>query len=294
MNVAQIRAQTKGDVVPGGRAGHKGRTTKTALIPALFAAVPQIFAQSPPARPTFDRFEVATITPTAPDWRGGAYFRMQGGHLFVVKNYSVQVLVAMAWNLPTRLVSGGPAWSRTDRYDIAAATPGAIQPDRDEQMSMLRALIADRFQLTFHRETKTMPVYELVVANNAPKMKRSDGPPPDGRPALIFTLFPERRARLPVRDATIAEFASLLPHGAVDRPVVDKTGLTSRYDFVLDWAPDEGDFDGMMMSRPPLPDDSAEPGLFEAVQRQLGLKLIATRGPMETIVLDRVERPSDN
>lgn len=268
--------------------------SRTGLFPALVVAACQVFAQSPPPRPAFDRFEVATITPTAPDWRGGAYFKMQGGHLFIVKNYSVQTLVAAAWNLPTRLVSGGPSWSSTDRYDVAATTPGALQPDRDEQMAMLRGLLSDRFNLTFHRESKTMPVYELVVANSGPKMKSSGGPPPDGRPALIFTLFPERRARLPVRDATMAEFASLLPHGAVDRPVVDKTGLTGRYDFVLEWAPDEGDFDGMMRARPPLPDDAAEPGLFEAMQRQLGLKLIATKGPIETMVLDRVERPSDN
>ena len=258
------------------------------------AAACQMSAQTPVARPPFDRFEVAKITPTAPDWRGGAYFRMQGGHLFIVKNYSVQILVAMAWNVPTRLVSGGPAWSTTDRYDIAATTPGSIQPDRDEQLSMLRALLADRFKLTFHREAKTMPIYELMVANGGPKIKSSDGPPPDGRPALIFTLFPERRARLPVRDATMAEFASLLPHGAVDRPVLDKTGIAGRYDFVLDWAPDESDFDGMMRTRLPLADDSAEPGLFEAIQQQLGLKLVPTRGPIETIVLDHVDRPSEN
>jgi uncharacterized protein (TIGR03435 family) len=251
-------------------------------------------AQSPVTRSPFDRFEVATITPTAPDWRGGAYFRMQGGHHFVVKNYSVQSLVAAAWNLPTRLVSGGPAWSSTDRYDIVAGTPGALQPDRDEQLAMLRVLLSDRFKLTFHRETRTIPIYELMVANSGRKMKRSEGPPSDGRPALIFTLFPERRARLPVRDATIAEFASVLPHGAVDRPVVDKTGIAGRYDFVLDWAPDESDFDGMMRTRLPLADDSAEPGLFEAVQQQLGLKLVPTRGPIETIVLDHVDRPSDN
>jgi uncharacterized protein (TIGR03435 family) len=268
--------------------------SKTILIAAISVAVCPTFAQSPSPRPAFDRFEVATITPTAPDWRGGAYFRMQGGHFFIVKNYSVHTLVAMAWNLPTHLVSGGPAWSSTDRYDIAATTPGALQPDRDEQMFMLRALLSDRFKLTFHREAKTLPVYELMVATSGPKINSSDGPPSDGRPALIFTLFPERRARLPVRDATMAEFASLLSHGAVDRPVVDKTGLTGRYDFVLDWAPDESDFDGMMRARPALAEDSAEPGLFEAVQQQLGLKLVPTRGPIETMVLDHVERPSDN
>lgn len=197
---------------------------KTVLVPALAVATYQVFAQSPITRPPFDRFDVATIKPTAPDWKGGAYFRMQSGHRFIVQNYTVQSLVAAAWNLPTRLVSGGPAWSSTDPYDIVASTPGELRPDRDEQMSMLRTLLLERFKLTFHRETKTFPVYELRVANNGPKMKQSEGPPPEGRPALIFGLSPVRRARLPARDATMAEFASVLPHGAVDVPWWTKQG----------------------------------------------------------------------
>ena len=267
---------------------------KTILVPVFVVATYQVFAQPPITRPAFDHFDVATIKPTAPDWKGGAYFRMQGGHRFIVQNYTVQSLVAAAWNLPTRLVSGGPAWSSTDSYDIVAGTPGELPPDRDEQMSMLRKLLLERFKLTFHRETKRILIYELRVANSGPKMKQSEGPPPEGRPAPVFSLFPVRRARLPARDATMAEFASVLPHGAVDRPAVDKTGLTGRYDFVLDWAPDESDFDGMMRALPPLADDSSEPGLFTAVQQQLGLKLVPARGPIDTIVLEHVERPADN
>jgi uncharacterized protein (TIGR03435 family) len=159
---------------------------------------------------------------------------------------------------------------------------------------MLRNLLADRFKLTFHREEKEFSIYALTVASGGPKVKKSDGPPSDGRPALVYRMFPERRALLPARDATMAELASVMQQGPVDRPVVDMTGLTGRYDFSLDFAPDEGAFFGMMATRPPLPDDEAKPDLFTAVQQQLGLKLVATRGPVEVFIIDQAERPSAN
>jgi uncharacterized protein (TIGR03435 family) len=161
-------------------------------------------------------------------------------------------------------------------------------------MRMLRNLLVDRFQLKFHREQKEMSIYTLTVANGGSKVKKSDGEPSGGRPALVYRLFPERRALLPVRDATMAEFASVLQHGPVDRPVIDKTALPGRYDFDLDWAPNEDEFGGMMSAHPPLPDDRAKPDLFAAIQQQLGLRLLATRGPVETIVIDKAERPSEN
>jgi uncharacterized protein (TIGR03435 family) len=253
-----------------------------------------MFAQTPAIGPASGGFEVAAINPTAPDWNGGAAFTMQGGHRFIVRNYTLKSLVGAAYDLPTRLVSGGPAWINTEHYDIVAETPGEVRPGVDEQMSMLQNLLVDRFRLTFHREQKELPIYTLTVASSGSKMKKSDGPPSDGRPALVFRLFPERRALLPVRDATMAEFASVLQHGPFDRPVVDKTALAGRYDFDLDWAPGEGEFGGMMSARPPLPDDSSKPDLFTAVQQQLGLRLLATRGPVQTFVVDRAERPSEN
>jgi uncharacterized protein (TIGR03435 family) len=181
----------------------------------------------------------------------------------------------------------------TEHFDIVAETAGSVRPNVDEQMSMLRQLLIDRFQLTFDRPQKEMPIYTLTVANGGPKIKKSEGEPSDGRPALVFRLFPERRALLPVRDATIAEFVSVLQHGPVDRPVVDKTALAGRYDFDLDWAPNEDEFGGMMSARPPLAEDSAKPDLFAAIQ-QLGLRLLSTRGPVDTFVIDSAERPSDN
>jgi uncharacterized protein (TIGR03435 family) len=260
---------------------------------AFIVAITGIFAQSPAIRPASGGFEVATIKPTARDWHGGAYFTMQGGHRFVVQNYTLKSLVGAAWELPARLISGGPTWINDEHYDIVAETSGSVRPNVDEQMSMLRNLLIDRFQLKYHRPENEIPIYTLTVAINGSKMKKSEGEPPEGRPALVFRLFPERRALLPVRDATMAEFASVLQHGPVDRPVVDKTALSGRYDFDLDWAPNEDEFSGMMSTRPPLADDSAKPDLFAAVQ-QLGLRLQATRGPVETFVIDNATRPSDN
>ncbi len=265
------------------------------LVAALVLSGIGTFAQPPAVQPPSGEFEVATVKPTAPDWRGGAYFTMQGGHRFVVQNYTLKSLVGAAWDLPMRLISGGPAWVNAEHYDIVAETPGnAGRPDTDKQMSMLRNLLIDRFQLTFHREQKELPIYILTLSNSGPKMTKSDGPPSAGRPALVFRLFPERRALLPVHDATMAELASALQRGPLDRPVVDKTGLSDRYDFDLDWAPNEDEFFGMMSARPPLSDDEAKPDIFAAIQQQLGLRLTPTRGAVETFVIHNAQRPSDN
>src|SRR5579863_2800949 len=118
---------------------------------AILISASGVLAQTPAARPTFDAFEVATIKP-AVDEQSGAFIRMQSAHRFYVKNYSLKSLVGAAYNLTPRAISGEPAWAVSDHYDILAGTPGEVQPSLDEQMSMLRKLLADRFRLTFHRE----------------------------------------------------------------------------------------------------------------------------------------------
>jgi len=115
-----------------------------------------------------------------------------------------------------------------------------------------------------------------------------DGPP-QGAPPLIFVLSPEI-VTLPGRDATMAELASVMQRAALDRPVIDKTGLSGRYDFDLEWTPDESQFGGALHP----PNTEAKPGLFAAMQQQLGLRLEATKGPVNTIVIDQAIRPSEN
>jgi uncharacterized protein (TIGR03435 family) len=282
-----------------------------------------MFAQSPIARPKFDEFEVATIKPTAPDWDGGRYMRMQTAHQFAVKNFAPRLLLAAAYNLTPGAISGGPAWVDSDHFDILAEAPGEVRPSTDEQMTMLRqllrnspaqlslarrklgkfltvrmaepalcGLLTDRFKLTFHREKKEFSIYALMVAKGGPKLKESTVSPdatPEGPPPLVF-LLSSQGARLAGRNATMAALAAVMQRSALDRPMVDQTELSGRYDFDLDWAPDETHFGGQVRGTPASP----KVDLFAAIQEQIGLRLEATGAPIETLVIDRIERPSAN
>jgi uncharacterized protein (TIGR03435 family) len=245
--------------------------------------------QSNTPRPQFDAFEVATIKPVDPDAKAGRYIIMQGTHRFVEKAYTLKLLIAAAYDLNPRAISGGPAWIESEHYDIVAVTPGEVRPTHDEQMSMLRSLLADRFKLTFHREEKVFSIYELTVAKSGPKLKASTAPP-DDPPALISTVYPQRIV-MPARNATMSDLARLMQRAILDRPVVDKTGLSGRYDFDLEWAPDETQFGGEV---PAASAEAPSPPLFSAIQQQLGLRLEATRGPIAALVVDKAERPSAN
>jgi len=252
-------------------------------IAALFIAAGALLAQS---------FEVATIKPSTLDWpAGGRFMRMQTAHQFVAKNYTLRVMLAAAYSLTPAAISGGPAWVDSDRYDILAEVPGHVRPTTEEQMSMLRKLLSERFSLTFHREEKEFSLYALTVARNGSRLTPSTpDPSPEGSPPLVFVLSLDG-ARLTARDATMGELAWVMQRSALNRPVVDKTGLTGRYDFNLEWTPDETQFDGNV---PPANPDHPKPDLFAAMQQQLGLRLEATRGPIEAMVIDKIERPSEN
>ena len=251
--------------------------------------------QSPAPSAVFDAFEVATIKPTDPDdVNPGRYIRMQSAHIFQVKNYTVNGLIAAAYSLTPRAISGGPSWTESEHYEIIAKTPGDPRPTWDDQMAMLRQLLADRFGLTIHREKKTFPVYEITVAKGGSKLKDSTALP-DESSNVTSTVHPAAAGGidyvfLPARNVTLAQFASVLQRAILDRAVVDHTGLTGRYDFDLEWTPDETQFAGELT---PVSPDSGKPAFVPALQR-LGLKIEATRAPIEAIVIDRVARPSDN
>ncbi len=266
----------------------------TVFIPlaaaALLAAVCTLVAQSPASRGEtvpFVAFDVATIKPAAPG--PGRYIRMQSAHRFFAKNYTVKGLIGAAYNLTPRAISGGPAWIDSEAFDILAGTPGQTQPGLDDQMSMLRKLLADRFQLVFHREPKEMSVYALSVAKGGAKLKPSTAAP-DALPELVGVVYPDRVA-VPARNATMAQFVSMLQRAVLDRPVLDQTGLAGKYDFDLEWKPDETQYGGQL---PPPSPDSNKPDLFAALQLQLGLKLEGTRGTVQAIAIDIVSRPSEN
>jgi uncharacterized protein (TIGR03435 family) len=250
--------------------------------------------QSPAGRPKLDAFEVATIKPTSPDWSGGRYIRMEGAHEFVARNHVLRTLIAAAYNLNPKTVSGGPSWADSNHFDIVAETPGDTPPSYYEQMTMLQKLLADRFGLTFHREQKQLPVYALRVANGPAKLKTNTASPdsfPQGPPPLIFSVS-STTIKLPARYASMAELASVFQRAVLDRPVLDETGLSGRYDFDLEFMPDETEWGGAFAGRENIASD--KPGLYTAIQEQLGLKLEATTGPVETLVIDRIEPPSPN
>jgi uncharacterized protein (TIGR03435 family) len=263
--------------------------TIAALIVSTSGILAQTPSQPPSPRPKFDAFEVATIKPVEPADKSPRYIKMDGPHRFVEKYYTLKLLIAAAYDLNPKTISGGPSWVDSDHYDILALTPGEVRPSHDEQMSMLRNLLTDRFKLTFHREQKDFSIFELEVARSGPRLKKSTAAP-DDPPALISTVYPQR-ILLPARNATMRDFTSLLQRALLDRPVVNKTGLTGKYDFDLEWAPDSSQFGGDIA---PASADAPSAPFFTAIQQQLGLKLEATRGPVDALVVDHAEPPSAN
>jgi uncharacterized protein (TIGR03435 family) len=264
--------------------------------PIGLALLVGVLATAQTIRPVFSAFEVATIKPAGPDDpRAGRYIRMQSAHRFEAKNYTVNGLVAAAYDLNPRAISGGPAWSGSDRYEIIAVAPSDLRPTYDEQMVMLKKLLADRFNLTFHREKKEFSIYELTVARGGPMITTSTALS-DEASNVTSTLYPASsggidHALLPAHNVTMQQFASVLQRAILDRPVVDKTGLSSRYDFDLEWTPDESQFGGQLPSGAP---DSDKPGLFAAVQQQLGLRIEPAKGSLDALVIEGLHRPSEN
>jgi uncharacterized protein (TIGR03435 family) len=156
---------------------------------------------------------------------------------------------------------------------------------RDQARVILQAVLADRFRLKVHRETKDLPVYALAVGKKGPTMKESA---PDVKFAAGFEMLPF--ARMTNRKTTMIQLAGFLSVYA-GRPVVDRTGLTGSYDFTLEW-----NLDDVQQREPGVPGGAnpARPSLFTAVQEQLGLKLEPSRAPIEVLVIDHAEKPSEN
>ncbi len=193
-------------------------------------------------------------------------------------------------------LSGGPAWINSERYDINAKADG--NPSKEVMNGpMLQALLEDRFNLRIHRETKEVPVYALMVAKNGSKLKPfvegscGDGQDEKPRCGLGGVQMAGGNLTLEARKMGLAEFAKNVL-SVLDRPVVDKTGVTGLFDFHLEFAPDETT---PVLPRLKISDDAAAgPSIFTAIQEQLGLRLEPAKGPGEFLIIDSVERPSEN
>jgi uncharacterized protein (TIGR03435 family) len=156
---------------------------------------------------------------------------------------------------------------------------------------MLQKLLTERFKLTFHKEKKELSAYSITVGKNGARLTKSEGDP-NGLPGLGFRGL----GKLVVRNATISDFAGLMQTVVLDRPVVDQSGLAGRFDFTLDWTPEPSQFGGRggQAPQPGADDPAAPPDLFTAIVAQLGLKLESAKLPVDVLVIDKVEKPSDN
>jgi uncharacterized protein (TIGR03435 family) len=244
------------------------------------------------AQQTAAKFEVASVRPNKSGTRGYG-FNPQGNRL-TATNVSLFALVEWAYEMEDFRVSGGPAWMKSDRFDIAAeseGTPSIAQLRLMFQRLMLQQLLADRFHLQLHRQTKELPVYELSVAKGGSKLKegRCIGTPGPANPC--GGTSGSARGTLIGRAVSAQTIAKDLS-GVLSRVVLDKTMLRGEYDFDLMWTPDETFARG-----PGDPDAPAEPNgpsIFTALQEQLGLTLKAAKGLVDVLVIDRAEIPDEN
>jgi uncharacterized protein (TIGR03435 family) len=190
------------------------------------------------------------------------------------------------YDVHDKQIVDAPAWLGTEFFDIVGVADLPGTPDLEQLKTMERKLLVDRFQLKFHWETREMSAYVLTVGKGGARLggsKDLDGPP-------SFRGRPDQAMK--GRNLTMANFAQLLQSGIMDRPVVDHTELVGKYDFEVRWTPDQTEFGGHF----PAGTDSADapPGIFTALQEQLGLKLSAEKTAVRVMVIDRVEQPSAN
>ncbi len=262
---------------------------------ALARATPEtawtIPEPTPPPKPMDPKsnptFEVATIKPSRPDAQG-RMFRLQGSQV-VTHNTSFNNLFSFAYDMHERQIVGGAPWMDADKYDITGKPDVPGQPNLTQMKIMMQKLLTERFQLKFHRDKKELSVYTIVIPPKTTH-KLTPSQSSGSTPGLMFP----RLGMLPARNATMAEFAQVMQGAVFDRPVVDKTGLEGRFDFTLNWTPDEFQFASLGGVRPGQIPDDGTPNIFKAFQEQLGLKLEATKAPADVLVIDRSEKPSDN
>ena len=299
-------------------------------LAALLLTVAVLFAQSEKKKLTFD---VVSIKPNT----SGDNRRMIGnppGGRFTTTNVPLRQLIVLAYGdrsaggpPPDVQITGLPGWAMTDGYDVQAQPEAGFTSTPPQTQEMLQAMLEDRFKLKIRRETKSAPIYALVVGKDGVKMKLSEdqtpfnpaGPPPGGPPpgaqgrvgiggpggpppppgaGPVPMTGPVQRGmimmglgQLRAGAQTAASFAGLLTAQA-GRKVVDKTGLTGLYDIDLKWTPEQ------LPNGAPLPPgieiDSTGPTLFTAIQEQLGLRLAPETGQVDTFVVESVQRPSEN
>jgi uncharacterized protein (TIGR03435 family) len=276
-------------------------------IAVAIVTAPRAWTQQPTARP---QVEVAVIRLSV---AGGDHGNVSINPVrFVVRNLSIQRLIYIAYKVKADQIIGGPKWVNSDPYDITATVEDM---SGDNFPLMLQMLLEDRFKLKVHRDTKEGAVYDLTLAKGGVKMqstkqgtcvpldlsKKRPPPTPDERRCGSWTVnAPGLRngTGIPMTDTAGVGFQSLTGQLSLvlDKPVIDKTGLSGLFDVDLKWSPDE-----TAVPSPPSGDSGQSaaavdegPSIFTAVREQLGLELKPAKGPVTVLVIDSVERPSEN
>jgi uncharacterized protein (TIGR03435 family) len=277
-------------------------TAFAAFVTPLFLAGASIRAQAPAA------FEVASVKPNKTG-DGRVMLGMQPGGRFNASNVPLRLLLRQAFNVQDFQIVGGPDWIASDRFDVVAKAPDGVEFTADTMRPMLRALLTERFKLAFHNETRDMAVYALMKARPDGKLgagltpaavdcagrgRRGGGPPPPppqpGQKMECGLMIGP--GRLNAGGMPMSNLATALAP-QVGRIVLDKTELTGNYDFELTYAPEAigGVGAPALINGGAVPVDPNAPNLFTALQEQLGLKLDSQRGPVEVVVIDRLEQP---
>ena len=293
------------------------RSVADVVIVVLAAAsVASLEAQAPPpaADPTTPlSFEVASVKPNKSGVQGSSIRRQPGGGL-TATNMPLRALITFAYQLQPFQLAGDPSWIRNENFDIVAkmeGNPAPVAPFSgrlDPLMLAMQTLLAERFSLAVHRETRELDIYALVLARPdgklGPALKQTTqdcaammaaargGPPPGPPPGPNSPVLCGMRGtfgRLQAGGMPLAAFASNLS-GQVQRTVVDRTGLTGAWDFEITFAAERPANLPPGAELPPV--DPGAPSLFTAIQEQLGLRLQSTKGPVEVLVVDRVEAPT--
>jgi uncharacterized protein (TIGR03435 family) len=274
------------------------RGTLVAVL-LLAATAYGVYAQDTP-RPEFQAASIKLNT-AGPQLH---LIRPQPGGRLVAENATLQMLIMNAYHVQAYQVVGGPGWIGADGYDVEAKPESETSPG--QMWLMVQSLLADRFKLALHRETRQLPVYELVGAKgsfNPPASKddcatvgRGELPPPGTFPcgSVGINMTPAG-LQMSGGKAPMAEFARMLAM-LMGRPVIDRTGFKEELDVHLSFTPDEstqglpGASPGAMSGA----SDPNKPDIFAALQEQMGLKLTSSKGPVEILVIDHVERPTAN
>ena len=286
-------------------------TCRPVLLAAAFTAV-SVFglsAQQAPESSTSTTFEAASIKPNK-SGDGNRFIRRQPGGRFDAVNVATRFLITFAYQLQPFQLAGDPDWVKNDRFDINAKMEGDPPPTPpgagpDPMMLAVRALLADRFTLVMHTETRDLDIYALVMARPGgkpgPALKpaagdcaaelksgRRGGPPP-GPNDPVTCGSRQSIGHIRFGGMPLSVFANGIS-GQLGRMVIDRTGLAGNWDFELTFAP-ERPLGALRPGVEPPPVDPNAPTIFTAVQEQLELKLDATKGPVDVWVIDRIEQP---